>query len=338
VKIAILGLGFMGTTHLKALDAIEGVQLAAVLGNDERQLAGDFSAVKGNLGGPAGKVDLSGVAKYRHLDALLADRSIDAVDICLPTDLHEPVAIQALRAGKHVLVEKPMALTGAAADRMVAEAERCGRLLMTAHVLRFWPEFAALREAVRGGRFGCARYGVFHRRCAAPGWGGWLKDPARSGGGVFDLLIHDVDMCLHLFGTPEAVSATGHSDAAAGIDCIHAELFYSVGAAVLITGGWHAPGAFPFSMEFTVAFDGGTLDYSSAGRPLVAYTAGGAECLANGAGGDGYAAEIAYFAECCRSGRPPDLCPPRESAAAVELMLRILEARNRNGEKLTCNL
>ena len=78
-------------------------------------------------------------------------------DICLPTFLHAPTAIDAVRAGKHVLVEKPMALTGELADEMIAEAKKARRTLMTAQVLRFIPSYRALHDAVRSGSFGKVR-------------------------------------------------------------------------------------------------------------------------------------------------------------------------------------
>lgn len=330
--MAVLGLGFMGSTHLKALRGIPGATLAAVFSNDEKQLSGDLTGVQGNIGGPGEMMDFSNIGRYRDLDALLADRTVDAVDICLPTDFHEAVALAALRAGKHVLVEKPMALDGTAADRILAEAEKSGRLLMTAHVLRFLPQYVALREAIRGGRHGRVRFAEFRRRCAAPDWGGWLNQPAKSGGGTFDLLIHDVDMCIHLFGVPEAVSATGYVDPSAGLDGIQAWLYYADGPSVLVSGGWMGKGL-PFSMEFAVAMDGGTMDFSSADRALT-FAGKPLPC----SGGDGYCAEIAYFVECCASGRPPELCPPKESAQTVKLMRLLLEARERNGEKLPCTI
>jgi UDP-N-acetylglucosamine 3-dehydrogenase len=328
----VLGLGFMGSTHLKALRGLAGAKLAAVFSNDEKQLSGDLTAVQGNIGGPGEMMDFSNIGRYRDVDALLADRTIDAVDICLPTDFHEPVVLAALRAGKHVLVEKPMALDGAAADRILEEAQSSGHLLMTAHVLRFVPEYVALREAIRSSRLGKVRFAEFRRRCAAPDWGGWLNQPAKSGGGAFDLLIHDVDMCIHLFGVPEAVSATGHVDPSAGLDCIHAWLYYADGPAVLVSGGWMGKGL-PFSMEFAVTMDAGTMDFSSAGRPL-SFAGQPLPC----SGGDGYCAEIAYFVECCASGRMPELCPPKESAATVKLMRLLLDAREHNGEKLPCTI
>src|ERR1051325_8748734 len=144
MKVAVLGLGFMGSVHARAL----GSRLGAVYFSDPGKRVGDLSAVKGNLEGAGGSLDFSGVTPYSSIDALLADPTIDAVDICLPTDLHESIATQALRVGKHVLVEKPMALDGESAGRMIAEAEKAGRILMTAQVLRFFPEYMALRLAL----------------------------------------------------------------------------------------------------------------------------------------------------------------------------------------------
>src|SRR5262245_13548750 len=123
IRMAVLGLGFMGSTHWKAARNTRNVAVTSIYSSDPKKLAGDLSAIQGNIGGPGEVMDVSAVDGYSNLDALLADPAIDAVDICLPTDLHESVAVAALRAGKHVLVEKPMALDGASADRMIAAAQ-----------------------------------------------------------------------------------------------------------------------------------------------------------------------------------------------------------------------
>ncbi len=336
MRLAVLGLGFMGSTHLKALQAVRGAELVAVYSQDEKKLAGDLSSVQGNLGGAGDKQDFSNLTQHRQLEDVLNDPDVEAVDICLPTDLHEPVAVGALRAGKHVLVEKPMALDAYGVDRMLAASNRYKRTLMTAHVLRFSPAYKALRQAVSGEQLGGVRFAMFRRRCAAPGWSKWLKDSARSGGGVFDLLIHDVDMCLYLFGMPEAVGATGTCDLEKGIDCMDAQLYYPNGGIVTVTGGWHHLGAYPFSMEYTVTMDGGTLEYSSTGRAPTLYTPDGKETALDGGTQDAYAAEIEYFIHCCNYRRAPELCLPKESADAVRLMLLLLEARNRGGRKMVC--
>jgi predicted dehydrogenase len=171
----------MGSMHLNALRSIPGADLTAVCSRDQRKLSGDLSAIQGNLG-PAGEhFDFSNVAKYTETDALLGDPRVDAVDICLPTIMHAPVAIAALRMGKHVLVEKPMALDAEGCEGMLAAARSADRVLMVAQVLRFFPMYKVLHESVRAGGLGAPRFAAFRRRCAAPAWSEWLADPKQSG-------------------------------------------------------------------------------------------------------------------------------------------------------------
>jgi predicted dehydrogenase len=338
MKIGVIGLGFMGSTHLKAFQSISGVEVAVVASDDERALSGDLSHIQGNIGGPGERLDFSGVRKYRDWREAVADPGIDAVDICLPTKMHAPATIAALDAGKHVLVEKPMALDGPSTDAMIEAARKSGRTLMTAQVLRFVPEYRAMAERVKSGSLGAVRSAIFRRRCSAPAWSIWMGNKEASGGGVFDLLIHDVDFCQHLFGLPEAVSATGYEDMPRGIDWITAELHYPQIGAVVISGGWHHPKSFPFSMEYTVVADGGTIEFSSTGHPPALYRADGEREMIEIPPKDGYREEILYFVECVRNGRQPDFCPPVESANAVKLTRLMAEARNRKGEKIACKL
>jgi predicted dehydrogenase len=222
---------------------------------------------------------------------------------------------------------------------MIRAAEDNGRILMTAQVLRFYSTYIPLAARVKTGELGTVRSAIFRRRCSAPAWGKWLADPSQSGGGVFDLLIHDVDQCIDLFGIPEAVSATGFVNLPAGIDIINAELHYPNVNSVLVTGGWHHPAAYPFSMEYTIVCDGGTIDYSSASRPTpTLYDAGGNANELPVPQQDGYEAEIAYFVECCVAARKPERCPPEESSAAVKLTRLMVDARESKGEKVACKI
>jgi predicted dehydrogenase len=344
MKIAVAGLGFMGSTHLTALRNISIAELIAVVSEDPVKRSGDLSKISGNLSRTGEKLDFSNVKQYAKLEEALADPSIEAVDLCLPTYLHESAAIAALRAGKHVLVEKPMALDGEACDRMIAEAEKSGKILMCAQVLRFWGDYQPVVAARRSGKLGSVRSALFRRRCAAPQWGKWLQDPNKGGGGVFDLLIHDVDMCVHLFGVPEAVSATGHEYMRKGIDIISGQLHYKDIPSVVITGGWHHPAAYPFSMEYTVTFDEATIEYSSAsGKAVAVFGDDGQERTSAQANlerteKDGFQAELEYFIRCASANRAPEICPPSQSAAAVRIMRLLEEARKHNGDKLPCRL
>ncbi len=333
MNVAILGLGFMGTTHAQAWRYVPGARLAAVMSSDERKLSGDLSAISGNLGNSGERLDFSDVHKHRTVESVLADPDVDAVDICLPTDSHAPVAIAALRAGKHVLVEKPMALDQAGAEEVIREAETAGRILMAGQVLRFVPAYSLLSEKLKDS--GPVRFAVFRRRCAAPAWSKWLSDASRSGGGVFDLLIHDVDYCVSRWGLPQTVRASGYSEPAVGIDLIHAELTYSGMGPVIITGGWHHPKSYPFSMEFTVTAANATFEWPFGAPDLKEFRADGEMTAHELPKSDAFALELEYFAGCVRDNRQPELCPPAESAQAVGLMNLILKARE-TGDILKC--
>jgi len=339
MRIAVIGLGFMGSTHLKAWRNIPEAELVAVYSRDEQKLTGDLSQIQGNLGGPGETFDFSNVRKYRDLTELLSDPDVEAVDICLPTHLHYATALSALRADKHVLVEKPIALEGKMADELVQEAKARNRTFMAAHVLRFVPSYRVLAEELATGKYGPVRSAMFRRRCAAPVWSKWLGDADKSGGGVFDLLIHDIDFALMLFGLPDAVSATGYEDLPLGIDTIHATLYYSDTYTVVIAGGWFHKKAFPFSMEYTIAADGGTFEYSSLrGDEVTFYECSGEQRPLELRKEDGFEAELRYFLTACMEGSRPNYCAPEDSAAAVKVARVLLEARKRNGDKIPCSI
>ena len=334
INIAVVSLGFMGVTHLKSWDNVIGARLYAVVDADARRLTGDLSSVAGNMGGAGEKFDFTDIRRYHSLAEALADPAIDAVDICLPTDQHASAATAALRAGKHVLTEKPISLDFATAEAVIRQAESSGRILMAAHVLRFFPAYEKLTESLQNA--GPVRSALFRRRCAAPGWSPWLQDPARSGGGILDLMIHDADFCISLWGMPESVRARGYRDLTHGIDIIHADLSYPGLGPVIVTGGWHHPKSYPFSMEFTVTTDATTFDWSNASEEFRRYGEDGEAHPIPLRERNAFAAELAYFAECAARGEQPERCPPAQSALAVALTRKMVESRENNGLPIRC--
>jgi len=324
----------MGSTHLQALARIPGVEVAAVMDTNEARLAGDLSGIQGNLGEGGKQMDFSAAKRYRSIEEIVADPGLDAVDVCLPTCFHAPATLAGLRAGKHVLCEKPMALNTADADAMCEEAAARKRVLMVAQVLRFLPAYAGLAQLVKSGRLGTVRWAFFRRRTSVPTWGPWEFDKSKSGGGIFDLLVHDVDMALSLFGAPRSVSSVGHEDMPHGIDMITSTFHYEGSTSVTITGGWHHVGDYPFSMEYTVMGDGGVVEFSSAGRPATVYWADGKSEPLPAPEVDCYQAEIAYFIECCREGVAPSACAPAESALAVKVARLMVDAREQPGRQI----
>jgi predicted dehydrogenase len=163
VRIGIAGIGFMGMIHYLGAARLKGARVTAICSRDKKKLAGDWRGIRGNFGPPGQEIDLGSVKRYDDFNKMLADPEIDLIDVCTPTILHPRMAIAALQAGKHVLAEKAIALETDEADAMVAAAGRAGKLLMAAHVLPFFPEFAFAAQAIRGGKYGKLLGGHFKR-------------------------------------------------------------------------------------------------------------------------------------------------------------------------------
>ncbi len=321
-------MGFMGATHLRAFQQVAGSRVAAICSRDERVLSGDLTHVGGNLGNVGGKYDFSAMHKWKSWKELVGDPEIDAVDICLPTDLHEEVAIAALEAGKHVYCEKPMALDMASCERMIAKAEQSGKVLMIGQVLRFWPEYLELKKFVREAVHGRVNYVRFVRSCGLPDWSSWLPVEERSGGAVMDLLVHDIDQALMLFGMPGQIAARSLD----GGDNISATWTYEGGVHVQIEGGWFAPGT-PFAMNFQAKAEEAALELTAEG--LFLSDQRGREQV-RVEKDDAYYEEAAYFVKCCETGSAPDLCPPEESARAVRAAILMKNSRAMGGEVIEC--
>jgi predicted dehydrogenase len=209
LRVGIAGVGFMGWIHYLAYREAPGVKLAAICTRDKKKLAGDWRGIKGNFGPPGEKIDVSEMHCFSNINDLLRDPEIDLIDICLPPHLHHDVAVQALHAGKHVLVEKPMALTVADCSGMMHAANRSGKQLLVGHVLPFFPEYAEARRIVEGGKYGRLLGGTFKRVISDPLWLADFFQPNRVGGPLVDLHVHDAHFIRLLFGMPNFVSSQG---------------------------------------------------------------------------------------------------------------------------------
>ncbi len=323
VRVGIVGTGFMAVAHLRALRQVPAVRVAALCNPSGRHLDGDFSGVSGNVGttDPV-RLDMREVRAYRDLDAMLGNPDIDAVDITTPTDCHYGQSLAALRAGKHVLVEKPMARTGAQARELVTEAESSGRFLMPAMCLRFWPEWAWVKAAIADQRFGPVRSARFRRVAEPPAWGrSHFMDAGKSGGALLDLHIHDADFVSHCFGRPRRVSALGHPFVSGGIDHVVTQYEVACGAVVHAEGSWAMARGFGFNMSYTVNFDRATADYdlSRGAEALKLFEPERPPQVLCPGGPDGYTGQWLHFAECIQNGLPPRVVTAQDGAGAVEL-------------------
>lgn len=158
------------------------------------------------------KFNIPAAARFTDYRELLSQPDIDAVSVCVPNFLHEPIVMAALQAGKHVLCEKPLATTVAAGQRMIAAAKAANRLLMVCYNHRYRPDVYWLKEQARAGTFG-------HIYAAKAGWmregwipthGAWFTQKDKAGGGVLiDLGVHALDLALWLMDYPQPISVTG---------------------------------------------------------------------------------------------------------------------------------
>ena len=165
-RVAIVGYGFMGKTHYGAWKKAPGAKVVAVCDSNLAQLT---AKTVGNVKGAADNSKLPKTMKvYDSFDKMLAAGGFDVVDITLPTPLHPIMSVAALKAGYHVICEKPMALDPKSCDRMIAAAKKAKRQLFVGQCVRFDPQYAFLREAVRDGRFGKVVAADFTRFCPAP--------------------------------------------------------------------------------------------------------------------------------------------------------------------------
>ncbi|MCI0520347.1 MAG: Gfo/Idh/MocA family oxidoreductase, partial [Chloroflexi bacterium] len=204
MKVAVIGVGSMGRNHARVYSELAGVELAAVCDANP--------AAAGQAG------EKFGAAAYSDYRAMLAEVQPQAVSVATPTALHEEVALAALEAGAHVLVEKPIAATLEAGQRMIDYARQVERLLMVGHIVRFNPALQQLKQKLQAGELGrifqiiCRRVGPFPARI-------------RDVGVVVDLAPHDVDLMRFLTDmNPERVFAeteqrihTDHEDLVLGL-------------------------------------------------------------------------------------------------------------------------
>jgi predicted dehydrogenase len=317
ITIAVLGAGFMGAAHTANYKALaDRVRVKTVVSRREERAAKVAETV--------------GATATTDFDAALADPEIDAVDICLPTGLHREWAEQALAAGKHVFLEKPIALTIDDADAIVKAADAVGQVFMVGLVLRFWPEYVELQRRVAAGDLGRPRSVSTYRLSPPIDWNEWMADPEQSGGVAVDLLVHDFDQMNWLLGTPRSVVARsprpGH---------MHALVEYD-GAEGIAEGSVAMPRSYPFASDIRVLCERGGAEYAFSAAPVEGEGNIGASESARGLrlfpndgepttvpveAADPWEPELEYFVACIEQGQQSDRATARQARDALAVSL-----------------
>jgi len=324
IKVGLIGLGFMGQMHFGVYSKSKKARITAIADVEADKRRGDVSKSVGNIPGAVRQLDLAGVEVFRAAEDLIAKADVDLVDICLPTYLHAKYAIMALKTGRHVMCEKPLALNSKDAGKVAAAARAAKGYLMTGHCIRFWPEYVYLRDVVKKKTYGNVMAARFTRLSPTPvwAWENWLLTGPKSGGAAMDLHIHDADFITHTFGKPRSVFATGVKQVSGAYDYIVAHYRYAKkNLSIVAEAGWGFPAAYPFRMFYTVQFDKATVEFSSMATPTITvYQKDGRVQYPKMSGPDGYHSELNYLLDCIRKGKAPKTVTPADAALSIKVI------------------
>lgn len=317
LRVGIIGCGAIAQeAHLKGYAACKDVEVAAVCDVDE-----------GRAREAAGKFGVPDV--YTSHQELLVDRSIDAVSICTPNYLHATQTVDALKAGKHVLVEKPMATTREDAQAMIDAARKTGKILMVGFTHRFFRANRHMKKLIDKGTIGkvfsvrvrMAHRGPYESWSAKADW--FFRHEMAGGGAVLDMGIHALDIMRYLAG--EIVDITGMTATVLhpirDEDMAVAVVRFAGGALGYVETGWHSRPGF-----------GGIEIYGSEGTMIHDYAKGlrllnpkGEEIPVDAAeleGDGGHDFEVRHFVECLQTGTQPEV-GGEDGYKSLDLALRL---------------
>ena len=262
LKVGLIGCGWMGSMHAEAWMRMKDTATLAAIADRNTERAGELAA-------------LCDARVYADAKEMLANESLDVVDICTPTSLHAPFLLMAMDYVRDIVVEKPLCLTVEETDTLLAAQEKTGTRVQVAHISRFNPEYEYLANAVHSKKYGKLLSAQLYRLSPPPLWMRGFDDESFTGGMALDFHIHDVDFVRYLMGgtDPDALFSHGavHEDGVIR----HIWTAYHYGDARLFTeASWYHPTnvrGFTVKLEeATLILEGGTLTvYPKEGEPFV---------------------------------------------------------------------
>ncbi|MBO4344792.1 MAG: Gfo/Idh/MocA family oxidoreductase, partial [Victivallales bacterium] len=278
-----------------------------------------------------------GVATYASGEELIDAGGLDAVFVVVPTYLHAPLAIRALNAGCHVFCEKPMALNTDLCQQMIDAADKSGKILMIGQVLRFWPEYIYLKNAIDSGKYGKLQSLTMQRiGDKSIGWERWYLDERRGGCQLFDRHVHDADAVQWMLGMPKAVYCYGvERDPYTDGGVFHSVTQYCYDSGILVSaeGSSDNHAGCPFTATYHAVFENGVISFNSTRKPTLTVHEGGEaivpdlsaniEDLKSGMNithSLPYFQEESYFFDCIRKGVKPTTVTPESAMETIRLV------------------
>ncbi len=320
-KVGIIGLGFIGKMHLGSLRRTGMAEIVAVADKNPANL-GQGSVQEGNIA-LSGDLSLDGVKTYSDGDELLADPEVEIALVALPTNLHKEYALKAIKAGKHVMCEKPFVRQSDEGREILKALEGYDKNFMVLQCIRFWPAYAKAYELIKSGEYGKVLSAHFVRNSPKPtwSWDNWLLDNPRGGGALVDLHVHDVDFVNYCFGKPAKIEAAGVKIGNEGVGDIMALYTYKDGPVVTLHGAWNYMPKFPFRMAFSMVLEKASFEFNSlVDMDLHVYPSDGTALTPKIDSADGYLLEEKYFLECVDKGEKPSIVTPESALDAVLLV------------------
>jgi predicted dehydrogenase len=314
LKAGLIGAGYIGETHAIAYNSLPKVELTMI--------------VDRNLAGATALANRFHAHACSDLDAILHS-DIDLVSICTPTPSHADIANTLMKAGKHVLCEKPIAINLEQAQTMIDTASQTGAKLMVAHVSRYEVDHRKAWEIINRGDIGPLRMAFHSITSTYPNWSNqnWLGDENQSGGPIVDLAIHGVDYLLWLFQSRvDRVYALGSHKTTGNNHYALVQLHFSNGGLGLIETSWAHPPSAPLQCRVELTGSLGTIAWNyqriesmqvfTDGQPTVSHVLEGE---------NSYACEIAAFLECIENDLPVPI-PGIEAQSALQICLAAQES------------
>ncbi|MFE6996226.1 Gfo/Idh/MocA family protein [Microbacterium sp. NPDC057659] len=305
LRVGLIGAGAISVQHIEALLAL-GAEIRMLRRTDAPVLAEAY-----------------GIEIVDDLDSLLD--AVDVVDIISPTRTHPGIALCAIARGRHVICEKPLAAASEDAAEIVRAAAGAGVRLFPAHVVRYFPEYWRIKQAVDAGEIGEVSELTLSRVGAGP-TAAWFFDESAGGGLIRDLMIHDIDQALWLAGPVASVSAIQTPPSTAGVAprevTAVVTLTHRGGAVSRIHGGWLGPGT-PFRTAIEVIGTTGRLHHDSADAAADGYLPPAAD------GQDPYLLQLADFLSALEAGTDARILPAEavDAVAVVDAAYRSLATR-----------
>jgi predicted dehydrogenase len=323
-RVAVIGFGFMGIAHTLNILKNPDLKLKAIVDINPDLIEKNLNSGIGNLA--TGNIDpdeLAGVSKYSSMDECLRSEDLDAVNICTHVNLHYEMTRKALLHDKHVFLEKPFCLNIKQAEELINLAEQKKKILMVGHVVRFMPPYQKLKQWVDSREFGNLKFLSLSRFCGIPSWGQWKDKNVKelSGGALFDLVIHDIDIANYLVGMPSDIRCNYLPGEYTNHDYVSAMWSYrKSGLHVKIEGGFTFHSNFPFQASYMAQFEKASIMFTTLRGDIIQIADGKTlKEVPAGDGGDGYFNEIDYFSKCLKNGHQPEECTPLSSLQALQL-------------------